>query len=83
VHKKLRQSHFILVQVLSKDEDLGSSVGEHSSFPLVTAKKDILANESAKIMASKNIKRLGLTQNNSLVGIVTARDIVDAYQMGI
>jgi CBS domain-containing protein len=70
-----------LVRVLAKGENLGSSVGNYSSFPLVTAKRDILANEAAKIMASKNIKRLGLTEDESLVGIVTARDIVDAYQM--
>lgn len=70
-----------LVRVLTNGEDLKNKVGDYSSFPLVTAKKNILANEVAKIMASKNIKRLGLTENNSLVGIVTARDIVDAYQM--
>lgn len=70
-----------LVRVLAKGEKLQSSVGNYSSFPLVTAKKDILANEAAKIMASKNIKRLGLTEDGAVVGIVTARDIVDAYQM--
>lgn len=69
-----------LVKVLANEADLQSTVGEYSSFPLVTAKKDILANDAAKIMASKNIKRLGLTEDDSLVGIVTARDIVDAYQ---
>jgi CBS domain-containing protein len=43
-----------------------------------------LTNEPyAKILASKNITRLGLTENSSLVGIITARDIVDAYQMEI
>jgi len=72
-----------LVKVLAKEEDLQSSVGKHSSFPLITARKDILANEAAKIMSSKKIKRLGLTENGSVVGIVTARDIVDAYQMGL
>jgi len=71
-----------LVRVLAKGENLQSSVGNYSSFPLVTAKKDIFANEAARIMASRNIKRLGLTENSSLAGIVTARDIVDAYQMG-
>jgi len=70
-----------LVNVLSNEEDLKSEVGNYSSFPLVTAKKGILANEAAKLMASRNIKRLGLVEDNSLVGIVTARDIVDAYQM--
>ncbi|MDE1769282.1 MAG: CBS domain-containing protein [Thaumarchaeota archaeon] len=72
-----------LVRVLAKEEDLQGSVGNYSSFPLITADRNILANEAAKIMASKNIKRLGLTKNDSLVGIVTARDIVDAYQMNM
>ena len=70
-----------LVRVLDKEVDLKSKVGPYSSFPLVTAKRGILANEAANIMASKKIKRLGLTENDSLSGIVTARDIVDAYQM--
>ncbi len=39
--------------------------------------------ENADLMISMNIKRLGLTENNVLVGIVTARDIVDAYQIDI
>lgn len=69
-----------LVRVFAKRENLQSSVGNYSSYPLVTAKKDVLANEAAKIMASKKIKRLGLTDNGTVVGIVTARDIVDAYQ---
>jgi CBS domain-containing protein len=70
-----------LVHVLEKEVDLTSKVGDHSSFPLVTAKKGILANEAASIMAAKNIKRLVLTENDTLAGIVTARDIVDAFQM--
>ncbi len=70
-----------LVRVLDKEVDLKSKVGPYSSFPFVTAKRGILANEAANIMASKKIKRLGLTENDSLFGIVTARDIVDAYHM--
>ena len=70
-----------LVRTLAKGVDLESKVGPYSSFPLVTAKKGILANEAASIMASKNIKRLGLTENGSIAGMVTARDIVDVYQM--
>ncbi len=70
-----------LVRTLAKGISLEDNVGQHSSFPLITAKIGILANEAASIMAAKNIKRLGLTDNDSLVGIVTARDVVDAYQM--
>lgn len=70
-----------LVHVLDKEVDLKNNVGDYSSFPLVTAKKGILANEAASVMAAKSIKRLVLTENSSVIGIVTARDIVDAFQM--
>src|SRR5574340_1026291 len=69
--------------LLEKEIDLASQVGDHSSFPLVTAKKGILANESADIIAANNIKRLVLTEDNTLSGIVTARDIVDAFQIEV
>ncbi len=72
-----------LVRTLAKEADLQNQVGQHSSFPLITAKRGILANEAGAIMTKKDIKRLGLTDNGSLVGIVTARDVVDAYQMEI
>lgn len=72
-----------LVKILDKEVDLSSSIGQYSSYPLVTAKIDIHVNEAASIMAAKNIKRLPLMENESIVGIVTARDIVDAFQMGM
>ncbi len=71
----------LLVHVLANDVALTGEVGGYSSFPLVVAKHDIKGNEAASIMAANNIKRLGLvTDNDTLVGIVTARDVVDAYQ---
>lgn len=71
----------LLVKVLAKKVDLTAEVGAYSSFPLVVAKQGIKGNEAASIMASNNIKRLGLVDgSDTLVGIVTARDIVDAYQ---
>lgn len=73
-----------LVRVMAKKVGLDKKVGPFSSFPLVTARKGILANEAARIMGSRKIKRLGLTDDaGSIAGIVTARDVVDAYQMGI
>ncbi len=72
-----------LVRTIAKGVDIESKVGPYSSFPLVTAKIGILANEAAGIMAAKKIKRLGLIDNGTLVGIVTARDVVDAYQMAM
>ena len=72
-----------LVKILASGVEVESRVGQHASFPLITAKKGIMANEAARIMVTKKIKRLGLTENGSLVGIVTARDVVDAYQMAM
>ena len=71
----------LLVHVLGNNVSLTGEVGGYSSFPLVVAKQGIKGNEAASIMAANNIKRLGLVDgNDALVGIVTARDVVDAYQ---
>ena len=48
-------------------------------FPLITT-PDILANEAASIMAQHHIKRLVLRDQEKISGIVTVRDIIDAYQ---
>lgn len=70
----------LLVHVLANDVDLKNEVGGYSSFPLIVAKYGIKGNEAASIMAGNNIKRLGLVKDENLMAIVTARDIVDAYQ---
>ncbi len=71
----------LLVHVLANNVSLTGEVGGYSSFPLVVAKQGIKGNEAASIMAANNIKRLGLVKDNDeLVGIITARDVVDAYQ---
>lgn len=72
-----------LVRTFAMGVDVERDVGPYSSFPLITARKGILANGAARMMAAKKIKRLGLTDGGSLAGIVTARDIVDAYQMAM
>ncbi|MFB5598350.1 MAG: cyclic nucleotide-binding/CBS domain-containing protein [Nitrosopumilaceae archaeon] len=70
----------LLVSVLANNVDLNGLVGGYSSSPLISADFGIKANEAASIMAAHNIKRLGLTKEGKLEAIVTARDIVDAYQ---
>lgn len=71
----------LLVNVLANNIDLNQPLKGYCSYPLITAKHGILASEAADIMAKNRVKRLGLVKNSSLVGIVTARDIVDAYQI--
>ena len=71
----------LLVNVLSNEVDLKAKVGGYCSSPLITAKIGIGGNEAANLMAEKKIKRLMLTDKEKMIGIVTARDVVDAFQM--
>lgn len=70
----------LLIHVLGNDVDLNGQVDGYSSYPLIVADEGILGNKTASIMVSNNIKRLGLTKEDVLTGIVTARDLVDAFQ---
>ncbi len=72
----------LVFKILNNKVHLDESIELYSSFPLITAKDGILANEAANIMASHHIKRLALTDNGKITGVVTVRDIVDAYQSG-
>ena len=49
------------------------------STPLITAPVNVTLSEAAKIMVEKGIKRLPLLQGEDFAGIVTARDLVEAY----
>ena len=71
-----------LTDIISNNADLDGPVGGYSSSPLIVADFGIKGNEAASVMAAHNIKRLGLIKEGKLVGIITARDIVDAYQNG-
>jgi predicted transcriptional regulator len=69
----------LLVNVLTQKVTLTERVGDYCSSPLVTSKIGIRGNDAARLMASKKIKRLALTEKDKIVGIVTARDIVEAF----
>jgi CBS domain-containing protein len=70
----------LVYKVLNNHIELDEKIEHYSSFPLITAKEGILANEAASRMAANNIKRLALMDQEKITGIVTARDIVEAYQ---
>lgn len=69
-----------LLRSLLKRVALNDSIDGHYSKPLIAAEIGIDGKEAAGIMASKNIKRLGIEEEKSLVGMITARDIVDVFQ---
>lgn len=49
------------------------------SAPLISAPASITLSEAAKIMVERGVKRLPLVQGDDFIGIVTARDLVEAY----
>ncbi len=69
-----------LLRVLTKNVPLQERLLSHSTHPLITAKYSIKGNDAAEIMSINKIKRLALKKNNTIVSMVTARDIVDAFR---
>jgi CBS domain-containing protein len=50
-----------------------------ASKPIIKGAMDSDLNQAAKVMAEHKIKRLPIYDGETPVGIVTARDIVEAY----
>lgn len=69
----------LLTKFLAKDRSLKIEVGKVCSSPLITAPLGINIHDAAAIMTSKHIKRLPITKEKKLVGILSARDLVEAY----
>jgi CBS domain-containing protein len=58
---------------------LGTPVGEAASHPIVTIPLGTSIHQTAMMMTQKHIRRLPVEDKNKIVGIVTARDLVEAY----
>ena len=69
----------LLTKFLAKNRTLITEVGDICSSPLIAASFGTSINDAASIMTSNNIRRLPITKNNKLVGILSARDLVEAY----
>jgi CBS domain-containing protein len=72
----------MLTKFLAQDKSLIEEVGSVCSSPLITAPIGISAHEAAEIMVGKHIKRLPITKGDKLVGVLSARDLVEAYARG-
>jgi len=74
----------LLTKILSRGIGLDEKLGDYSSIPLIAAQIGIRAIEAANIMYLNKMKRLLLTdplsQDSNPVSIVTARDLVEAFQ---
>lgn len=69
----------LLTKFLTQDKSLKIEVGKACSSPLITGSLGISIHDAAEIMTTKHIKRLPIAKKNKLVGILSARDLVEAY----
>lgn len=68
----------LLKAVQNPDFRLDARVGDFSKGPVVTAEEGLDGLKAASIMGEHHIKRLPITKSGEVVGIVTARDLVEA-----
>lgn len=69
----------LLTTFLAKGKSLTTEVGKASASPIITVKLGTSIHEAAATMISNHIRRLPVTKDGELVGIITARDLVEAY----
>jgi CBS domain-containing protein len=69
----------LLTTFLAKDKALFTEVGLECSQPLIAIPSGTSAHRAAATMALKHIRRLPVVKDDKLVGIITARDLVEAY----
>jgi len=78
-HMRIFTERDLLTSFLAKGKSLMTEVGKASSSPLITARLGTSIHETAATMTSNHIRRLPITKKGELVGIITARDLVEAY----
>jgi CBS domain-containing protein len=69
----------LLTNFLAKGKALFAAVGPECSQPLVVIESGVSVHRAAATMALKHIRRLPIVEDDQIVGIITARDLVEAY----
>jgi CBS domain-containing protein len=69
----------LLTAFLAKGKALFTEVGPECSQPLIVIPAGTSVHRAAAAMALKHIRRLPIVRDDKLVGIITARDLVEAY----
>jgi CBS domain-containing protein len=69
----------LLSTFLARSQPLDIPMGEACSGLMTTAPASISIHEAATIMATKHIRRLPIMKKKQIAGIITARDLVEAY----
>jgi CBS domain-containing protein len=71
----------LLTKVIYMGGSLDEVVEKYSSTPLITIGPDYSIHKAAKTMVAKHVRRLPVFEGNKLAGIITARDLVEAYAL--
>ena len=69
----------LLSAFIARSQPLDIPIGEACSGLMTSAPAGISIHEAARIMAAKHIRRLPIMKKKQIVGIITARDLVEAY----
>ena len=70
----------LLSKIIAEGKSMDTSVGDVASSPLITIPAGTSVHNAAATMAIKHIKRLPVVApDETLVGVITARDLVQAY----
>lgn len=69
----------LLSAFLALGRPLFTEVGPECSSPLVSIPAGTSVHRAAAVMALKHVRRLPVVKDEKLVGIITARDLVEAY----
>jgi CBS domain-containing protein len=69
----------LLTAFLARGRGLYAEVGPECSWPLIVIPAGTSVHRAAATMALKHIRRLPVVKNDKFVGIITARDLVEAY----
>ncbi len=69
----------LLTNFLAKGRATFTAVGPECSTPIITIPAGTSVHRAAATMALKHIRRLPVVKDQKIVGIITARDLVEAY----
>jgi CBS domain-containing protein len=69
----------LLTTFITRGKPLKTVVGVAASYPLITIPLGSSIHQTALTMALKHIRRLPVVKGDEIVGIITARDLVEAY----
>ena len=70
------------IKVAAKQISLDTEVGKIASFPLKTISSKESIQKASEIMSSQKIRKLAVSENGKIVGMITSTDIVNLISSG-